>query len=187
MQPYKKLYTYWFSVIIYDLEVEFTNKWIKSWKLKEQMDGAARSGKQNIAEGSDDMSVSLKVAINLTGIAKGSLEELTGDLEDFLRQRKLSKWDKNDPRVLAMRARSAQWVRTLSDLSCLDKEKEIEELLKTIELPEQDEEAANFLLTLCHQATLLLHRQVEALKLKHQKEGGLSEELYRKRKEYRGF
>jgi hypothetical protein len=45
MQPYKKLFTYWFSVLIYDREIEFTNKWIKSWKLKEQMDGAARSGK----------------------------------------------------------------------------------------------------------------------------------------------
>jgi len=187
MQPYKKLYTYWFSVIIYDREVEFAEKWIKSWKLKEQMDGAARSGKQNIVEGSDDMDVSLKVAINLTGIAKGSLEELTGDLEDFLRQRKLDKWDKNDPRVLLLRAKSAQLVRNLSDLSVLSKEREAEELLKTIELPEQSEEAANFLLTLCHQATLLLHRQVEALKLKHQKEGGLSEELHRKRREYRGY
>lgn len=187
MQPYKKLYTYWFSVIIYDRTVEFTSKWIKSWKLKEQMDGAGRSGKQNIVEGSDDMSVSLKVAINLTGIAKGSLEELTGDLEDFLRQRKLKKWDKNDPRVLEMRAKSSQWIRNLSNSSILEEEAKIEELLRSISLPEDPEEAANFLLTLCHQATLLLHRQVEGLKKKHEKEGGLSEELYRKRKEYRGF
>jgi len=180
MQPYKKLYTYWFSVIIYDREVEFVEKWIKSWKLKEQMDGAARSGKQNIVEGSDDMSVSLKVAINLTGIAKGSLEELTGDLEDFLRQRKMKMWDKNDPRVLAMRARSAELVRNLSNLGNLEE-------LETLPLPEDPEEAANFLLTLCHQATLLLHRQVEGLKEKHKREGGLSEELYRKRKDFRGF
>ncbi len=58
---------------------------------------------------------------------------------------------------------------------------------KTVELPEDPCEAANFLLTFCHQETLLLHRQIESLKLKHQKEGGLAEELYRKRKEYRGF
>lgn len=187
MQPYKKLYTYWFSVVIYDLTVEFCEKWIKSWKLKEQMNGAARSGKQNIVEGSDDMSVSMKIAISLTGTSKGSLEELTGDLEDFLRQRKLEKWDKNDSRVLEMRAWSSALIRNLSNLSCLKKERETEELLRTIKLPEDLETAANFLLTLCHQATLLLHRQIESLKLKHQKEGGLTEELYRKRKEYRGF
>lgn len=180
MQSYKKLYTYWFSVIIYDREVEFAEKWIKSWKLKEQMTGAARSGKQNIVEGSDDMCVSLKIAISLTGTSKGSIEELIGDLEDFLRQRKLSKWNKNDPRVLKLRAQSATLVRNLSDSRNL-------KLLEQLPLPEQPEEAANFLLTLCHQASLLLHRQVESLKLKHQKEGGLSEELYRKRKEYRGF
>jgi restriction system protein len=138
-------------------------------------------------EGSDDMSVSLKVAINLTGIAKGSLEELTGDLEDFLRQRKLAQWDKNDPRVLALRAKFATLVRNLSDLSRLREEAETTRLLQEIQLPEDPGEASNFILTLCHQATLLLHRQVESLKLKHQKEGGLSEELYRKRKDYRGF
>ena len=187
MQPYKKLYTYWFSVVIYDLTVEFCDEWIKSWKLKEQMNGATRSGKQNIVEGSDDMSVSIKIAISLTGTAKGSLEELTGDLEDFLRQRKLEKWDKNDPRVLEMRTWSSALIRNLSDLSRLNKEREVEELLRTIKLPKDPEVAANLLLTLCHQATLLLHRQIESLKLKQQKEGGLTEELYRKRKEYRGF
>jgi restriction system protein len=185
MQPYKKLYTYWFALIIYDCEMEFTSRWIKSWKLKDQMDGAARSGKQNIIEGSEDMCVSLKSAIKLTGVAKGSLEELIGDIEDFLRQRKLAKWDKNDPRVLAFRIRNAQLTRALSELSVKNNEREIERLLATVKLPEDPEEAANFLLTLCHQATLLIHRQVESLKLKHQKEGGLSEELYRKRVEYR--
>jgi restriction system protein len=180
MQPYKKLYTYWFSVIIYDRTVEFCAKWIRSWKLKEQMEGAARSGKQNIVEGSDNLTTSIKVCIKLTGIAKSSIEELLGDLEDFLRQRNLPKWDKNDPRVLHLRAQSATLARNLSNLRDL-------ELLNQAPLPEKEEDAANFLLTLCHQATLLLNRQVEALKLKHQKEGGLTEELYRKRKEYRGF
>ena len=187
MQPYKKLFTYWFSVIIYDLTVEFCERWIKSWKLKEQMTGAGRSGKQNIVEASDDMGVSLKLAIKMTGTAKGSIEELTGDFEDFLRQRKMLKWGKNDPRVLEMRARSAKLVRNLSDLSILGKEPETEKLLRTGELPADPEEAANFLLTLCHQDSLLLHRQVESLKIKHQKEGGFTEELYRKRKEYRGY
>jgi len=179
-QPYKKLFTFWFSVLIYDRTVEFRQKWIKSWKLKEQMEGAARSGKQNIVEGSDNLTTSLKVCIKLTGIAKSSIEELIGDLEDFLRQRGLAQWEKDDPRVRALRARSATLVRNLSHLRNL---RELEKL----PLPQVQEDAANFLLTLCYQATYLLNRQVESLKTKHEKEGGLTEELYRKRKEFRGF
>ncbi|MEA2006751.1 MAG: four helix bundle suffix domain-containing protein [Patescibacteria group bacterium] len=180
MQPYKKLFTFWFSVIIYDRTVEFCKFWIRSWKLKEQMEGAARSGKQNIVEGSDDMGTSLKIAIKLTGISKGSLEELIGDFEDFLRQRKMEQWKKDDPRVLQLRAQSAKIVRNLSGLGNL---RELEKL----SLPQAQEEAANFMLTLCHQATFLLHRQVEALKRKHQQEGGFTEKLYRERKKFRGY
>jgi len=61
------------------------------------------------------------------------------------------------------------------------------EILKTVKLPKDPERAANWLLTLCHQATYLLHKQTEALKMKHMKEGGFTEELYRKRKEYRKY
>lgn len=180
MQPYKKLLTYWYSVVIYDHTVEFCNRWIESWKLKEQMTGAARSGKQNIVEGSDDMEISLKTTIKLTGISKGSLEELIGDLEDFLRQRNLEQWRKNDSCAVKARSRSNELIRDLSSLRDL-------KILKKIKLSDDPEKAANWLLTLCHQATYLLHKQVEALKKKHMQEGGLSEELYRKRKEYRGF
>jgi hypothetical protein len=56
------------------------------------MTGAARSGKQNIVEGTDNMGTSLKIAIKLTGTSKGSLEELIGDFEDFLRQRDSNLW-----------------------------------------------------------------------------------------------
>jgi restriction system protein len=178
MQPYKKLFTYWFSVIIYDRTVEFCELWIRSWKLKEQMNGAARSGKQNIVEGSDNLTTSIKVAIKLTGIAKSSLEELIGDLEDFLRQRKLTQWKKNEPRVIGLRTQSAMIIKNLSDSRNIA-------ILEKLPLPQQEEAAANFLLTLCHQATFLLMRQVESLKQKHMKEGGLTEELYHSRIKYR--
>ncbi|MFA7319660.1 MAG: four helix bundle suffix domain-containing protein [Parcubacteria group bacterium] len=178
MQPYKKLYTFWFSVVIYDHTVEFCNRWIKSWKLKEQMTGAARSGKQNIVEGSDDMGTSLKIAIKLSGTSKGSLEELTGDLEDFLRQNKLQKWDKSDQRTQKFRQESAKLIKYLA-------ETRNEEILKTVELPKDRERAANWLLTLCHQATYLLSHQVKSLEEKHMKEGGFTENLYNKRVEYR--
>jgi len=185
MQPYKKLFTFWFSVLICDRTFEFCESWIKSWKLKEQMTGAARSGKQNIVEGSDNLTTSLKVAIKLTGIAKSSIEELIGDLEDFLRQRGFSQWEKDDPCVIALRAQSAKLVRNLSSLSNLREANEQAHLLRELPLPAEAEDAANFLLTLCHQATYLLDRQVKALMEKHKKEGGLTEKLYRERVEYR--
>ena len=177
-QPYKKLYTYWFSVMIYDHTVKFCDKWIRSWKLKEQMTGAARSGKQNIVEGTDDMGTSLKIAIKLTGTSKGSLEELIGDLEDFLRQRDLTEWGKDDSKVLRFRKIAGGTVKKLSETRDL-------RYLKAIKFPERQEVAANWLLTLCHQATFLLHRQVEALKRKHKQEGGFTEQLYKKRVNYR--
>ena len=176
-QPYKKLFTYWYSLIIYDLEVEFTRKYISSWKLREQMDGAARSGKQNIVEGSDSLKTSLKTGIKLTNVAKASIEELIGDLEDFLRHRKLEMWDKNDPRVLVLREKYSKTVSNLSNLRNLESEK--------IELPNNPEEAANLLLTLCHIATYLLNKQVDALEKKHITEGGYTEKLYEQRTAYR--
>lgn len=176
-QPYKKLFTYWYSLIIYDLEVEFTKKYISSWKLREQMDGAARSGKQNVVEGSDSLKTSLKTGIKLTNVAKASIEELIGDLEDFLRQRKLKMWDKNDPRVLIFREKYSRIVRSLSNLGNLEKE--------GIELPNDSEKATNLLLTLCHIATYLLNKQVDALERKHITEGGYTEKLYEQRQNYR--
>ena len=75
------------------------------------MDGAARSGKQNIVEGSDGMKTSLKTGIRLTNVAKASLEELLADYEDFLRQRNLSIWEKGDPRKREIRDRASEFVR----------------------------------------------------------------------------
>lgn len=192
MQPYKKLFTYWFSVLIYDRAVEFCDRFILgnlsnlstlsqrayARRLADQSVGAARSGKQNIVEGSDGMEVSIKTGIKLTGVAKASIEELIGDLEDFLRQRGLSQWSKDDPRVVSWRAQSSRLVRNLSNLGDLS-------LLGQLPLPSDPEEAANFLLTLGHQATYLLHRQIESLKAKHMKEGGLTESLYRNRVAFR--
>jgi four helix bundle suffix protein len=107
----------------------------------------------------------------LAGVAHGSNEELTKDFEDFLRQRKLQIWSKDDPRVRKFREFRVVWVDQNS--------------LNTPKLPNDPEEAANFLLTLCNLEGFLLKRHVESLKQKHEKEGGFSENLYRKRTEYR--
>ncbi len=142
------------------------------------MTGAARSGKQNIVEGTDDMSTSIKIAIKLTGTSKGSLEELIGDLEDFLRQRDLEEWRKDDPRVLRFRKIAGETVKKLSETRDV-------RYVKALKFPNRPEVAANWLLTLCHQATFLLHRQIKALERKHQQEGGYTENLYKKRVKYR--
>jgi four helix bundle suffix protein len=175
-QPYKKLFTYWFSVLVYDLTVEFCRRYISSLKLREQMEGAARSGKQNIVEGSADLRTSLKTGIKLTQIANGSIEELIGDLEDFLRQRHLQQWSKTDPEVIKLRAAAGTLVRNLSNLGNLNG--------NSLTLPPDPEAAANFLLTLCHQLTYLLSRQVDALEKKHLTEGGYTEKLYNARTAY---
>ncbi len=152
------------------------------------MTGAARSGKQNIVEGTQALPTSLKSAIKLTNVAKASIEELIEDLEDFLRQRNLKKLEKEHPAIRKYRAQSARIVRNLSNLSILGKEKEAEKLTKKVlHLPENREEASNLLLTLCHQAAYLLNRQVKSLEKKHETEGGYTEKLYHKRKKHRGF
>jgi len=180
--PYKKLFTYWFAVIIYDLTVQFCDEWIKSYKLREQMTGAARSGKQNIVEGSDGLKTSIKTGIKLTNVAKMSLEELIGDYDDFLRQRKLEKWEKDDPRVIRIRERAGKFVSHLSNLR-----EDKKNLIQKLQLSKNPEKAANLMLTLCHQATYLLNKQVEALERKHEQEGGYTEKLYQKRKAARGY
>ncbi len=189
MQPYKKLYTYWYAVVIYDLTVKFTKKWIRSYKLSDQMDGAVRSGKQNIVEGSDALKVSLKSGIKLSGVAKSSFEELLGDLEDFLRQRDLEVWGLEDVRITKIRDFNSKQIRNLSNLYQAHKIVKAEEhnILKKYKLPENPEVATNLLLTLCHQATFLLDRQIQGLMIKHEIEGGLTEKLYNKRKDYRGY
>lgn len=184
--PYKNLWTYLFARIILDNTVVFCKQWVSSYKLKEQMVGAARSGKQNIAEGSSVMSISLKSAIKLTNIAKGSLEELVEDYEDFLRQNGLKLWSKEDQRVTEFRTRSSRVIRNLSYLRNLESKK-AEALLKQLPLPKDQETAANLMLTLCHQASYLLHKQVASLEEKHKTEGGYTEKLYKRRTEHRGY
>lgn len=86
-------------------------------------------------------------------------------------------WDKNDPRVLEIRSKYSKTVSNLSNLGNLGNEK--------WELPDDPEHAANLLLTLCHIATYLLNKQVDALERKHITEGGYTEKLYEQRQNYR--
>lgn len=169
---YEHLVTFMLGKVIQDLTVEFCKRWIdpKS-RTYDQMEQAARSNPQNIAEGYT--SESLKSYIFLAGIAHGSNEELAKDYQDFLRQRNLPIWDKDHPRVREFRAFRVCWTSQTT--------------LNTPNLPADPTEAANMLLTFCNLEGFLLKRQTASLKEKHMREGGLTENLYRKRKEYRGY
>jgi len=167
---YEYLTAYMLGKIIQDLTVKFCNRYIdiKS-RTHDQMVQAARSNSQNVAEGYTNPS--LKAYIKLAGIAYGSNEELTKDYQDFLRQRNLPIWDKNHSKVREFRDFRVVWVSLTT--------------LNTPNLPNNPTEAANMLLTFCNLEGFLLKRLVASLLEKHKKEGGLTEELYRKRTEYR--
>ncbi len=129
------------------------------------MEQAARSGKQNIAEGYTMQS--LEGYIKLCGVAEGSVKELAADYEDFLRQRKLVTWPKDDERIRAFRDFRAVWV--------------VPNRPNTPNLPTSPEEAANMLLTFCQMETFLLKRQIDSLKEKFINEGGFRENLFKQR------
>jgi four helix bundle protein len=97
---FRKLKSYQMSEIVYDATVAFCDRWIsKRSRTHDQMVQAARSGKQNIAEGSMASGTSKKFELKLVGVARASLEELLPDYQDFLRQRNLPLWDKNHPKA----------------------------------------------------------------------------------------
>ena len=170
---YKYLLTYQYSSVIYDLTVEFCAKFILGRELmrqRDQMTQAARSGKQNIVEGYELQS--LESYIKLLGVAKGSLKELLEDYEDFIRQRNLKLWDKNEGRMRDMRG-----MRVVRD--------PIPHIPQFPHIPQNPELAANLMVMLCQRATYLLEKQIESLREKFTKEGGFRENLFKERMRYR--
>lgn len=185
LPKYKYLLTYRFAEIIFDLTVEFCRAFLLSdlshlgnlgkipaRRTVEQMVQAARSGKQNIVEGVSQQT-SFKSQIKLLGVAAASFEELIADFEDFLRQRKLPVWEKTDSQVQGFRRLGVEATRL--------------RLPKLLKLPKDSLEAANFLLTLCHQETYLLSRQIASLEEKFITEGGYTEKLFQKRLKQRSL
>jgi len=112
---YRKLKSFQLAQLVYDLTVRFCDLYIsKRSRTHDQMVQAARSGVQNIAEGSQASATSKKSELKLTNVARASLEELRLDYEDFLRQRELPMWEPDHPvltRFKAKRCASLQDVR----------------------------------------------------------------------------
>lgn len=158
--------------IIYDITFYFTQHYLaKGDRTVDQMVQAARSGKQNIAEGNQAAATSSETEIKLTNVAKASLEELLVDYEDYLRVRNLTQWDAHHPRYEKMRqyARSER-IRTDYALT-----------LQRM----NDEELANLCITLIHQAVYMLHKLLATMQNRFVTEGGIKEQMYRSRVNYR--
>jgi len=175
---YRNLKSYQTTTLIYDLTVEFCNSYMsyktngtnKSYRTYDQMVQAARSGRQNIAEGCQASGTSKKTELKLVGVARASLEELLLDYEDFLRQNSLPLWGKDEPKAQEIRALGYKSHRTN------------ETYRSYLEDPEN---FANCLICLIHQANFLLDRQLKALEKSFLEEGGFTERLYRMRQERR--
>lgn len=180
MPPYKNLLSYRYAVIIFDLTSDFLRKFlpeIEQRRTREQMTQAARSGKQNIVEGSGRDLTSKKSEITLLDVARMSFEELTEDYEDFLRQHRLRIWAKTEPKVAQIRQRAFK----LTDSSNIDTKGDFK---VAPQLPTDPELAANILLTLCHQASYLVFQQLKSVENKIITQGGYTENLTRRRNDY---
>ena len=186
---YRKLRSFKTAQLAYDLTVQFVDRYLdKRSRTCDQMVQAARSGVQNIAEGSLASGTSKKTELKLTNVARASLEELRLDYEDFLRQRRLNLWGVKDRRVArvrsarpadlaALRAIGAALVSEMSDKS--------DGADRSGKSKCKAEVAANLALVLICQACTLLDRQIERLARNFVDEGGFTERLYRIRSEKR--
>ncbi len=169
---YRKLRVYRKVEIIYDMTYHFTNRFLqKHDRTIDQMIQAARSGKQNIAEGSEASVTSRETEIKLTNVAKASLEELLIDYDDYLRVRGLQKWGQSHPRYKEMRSYAGG--------------SRIETEYPTLLPRLSDEEIANLCITLINQATYMLRRMIERQQEQFLREGGIREQMMRARLAYR--
>ena len=172
---YRKLRSYQTAEIVYDVTVVFCDRFIdKRSRTHDQMVQAARSGVQNIAEGSMASATSKKTELKLTGVARASLEELLLDYQAFLRQKSLRIWAKDSPEALAVRRK---YQSDKSDRSDSPDPYGIASASAEV--------AANTIICLINQASFLLGRQIQKLEQQFLEEGGFTEKLYHARQQAR--
>ena len=162
---YERLLSFQKARIIYDATVWFCGRYLERRdRTDDQMIQAARSGKQNILEGSAASGTSKKTELKLTNVARASLEELLEDYRDFLRVRSLRLWEKN--------SREAMFVRRLG------RQRDVTyETYRTYIETRPPEVAANIIICLIHQTNYLLDQQIRHLERAFVTEGGLSERM----------
>lgn len=159
---------------MYDVTFYFAHHYLeKGDRTIDQMVQAARSGKQNIAEGAAAGNTSKETEIKLTNVAKASLQELLVDYEDFLRVRGLEQWQPDDARL----AQTKRACAAHNDSEYYRKA-----------MPERSAETiANIAITLIHQTDWLLNKLIEKQEIQFVENGGVKEQMTKARKEYRGY
>lgn len=170
---YRELLSYQKAEIVNDITFRFCERFLRyPNRTIDQMVQAARSGKQNIAEGSKAAKTSSEMELKLTNVARASLEELLLDYEDYLRTRNHPLWDKNSKQAL--------YVRGLSN-----RPDESYETYREFADTRDAGVVANIALCLTHQANYLLDQQIARLEKDFLEKGGLKELMYKARVEYR--
>jgi restriction system protein len=166
---YRRLRSFQVATIIYDATVSFCGRFLdKRSRTVDQMVQAARSGRQNIAEGSRASATSSKSELRLVNVARASLDELLLDYEDFLRQRGQRQWNKND--------REAREVRAIGRQHPGPDETPAPAYGPWLNHADPAV-VANTVICLIHQANYLLDQQLSALERAFVHEGGYSENL----------
>lgn len=169
---YRNLRVFQMAEAICDLTVIFIKHFVPAKsRTRDQMEQAARSGKQNIAEGSAASATSKETEIKLTNVAKASLEELLLDYEDYIRQNNLSQWDKSNPRVLKAKEYLKSPRFMANPTECAPKY--------------TAEEFCNLMITLINQTTYMLRRLIDRQQEQFLQNGGIKEQMYRARVNYR--
>ncbi len=198
---YRRLKTFQVAQVIYDVTVRFCDRYIdRRSRTHDQMVQAARSGVQNIAEGSQASGTSKRTEMKLTNVARSSLEELRRDYEDFLRQHGFPLWERKDPRredLIARRCATADevavWAKNVHDglggrhghsgqggpggIAFMASASSTKSTYAEI--------AANGALTLLAVVCPLLDRQLASQAKAFQDRGGFTERLYRVRRQSR--
>ena len=168
---YRNLIVYQKAECIYDITYYFAHKFLeKGDRTIDQMVQAARSCKQNIAEGSAASTTSKETELKLTNVGRASLQELLADYEDYLRVRGLTTWELNSDKAVKTRA-------------VCSKHNDSAYYREAVTL-RSDETVANIAITLIHQTDALLRKFIERLKRDFVEGGGLREEMYRARTEW---
>jgi four helix bundle suffix protein len=186
---YRTLKCFHLAQLIYDITVRFCERYIdKRSRTCDQMVQAARSGGKNIAEGSQVSGTSKKFELKLTSVARGSLEELRGDYQDFLRHRGLEEWSPEHPALAHFRARRCKTIEEVK--AWVDDERQrartntdghgrTRTRVASVPLPGSAQLVANGALSLLNICCYLLDQQINRLAKDFEEKGGFTERLYR--------
>lgn len=169
---YKDLLFFRKSVALYDVTFAFCERYLtKGDRTIDQMIQAARSGKQNIIEGSEAAPTSSETEIKLLNVARASLKELQADYEDYLRARKMPIWDARHARYEGLKRFCGQTNDSEAYMAQIEKM--------------NDEEIANMAITMCHQVDVMMTKYIGVKEREFVEKGGIREAMTRARLQYR--